>query len=69
MASSATPTQELPKNELVAAPEELRKRIIVSVLAIIGGFLACLVEGRPDLRIHAASHHQGADGAIILIRN
>jgi sec-independent protein translocase protein TatC len=40
MASSAT-SQELPKMSLLQHLEELRKRIIVSVLAVIGGFLAC----------------------------
>ena len=41
MASSATPTQELPKMSLLQHLEELRKRIIISVLAVIGGFLGC----------------------------
>jgi sec-independent protein translocase protein TatC len=41
MASSATPSQELPKMSLLQHLEELRKRIIISVLAIIGCFLAC----------------------------
>jgi sec-independent protein translocase protein TatC len=41
MASSATPTPELPKMSLLQHLEELRKRIIISVMAVIGGFLAC----------------------------
>jgi Twin arginine targeting (Tat) protein translocase TatC len=41
MAASATPSQELPKMSLLQHLEELRKRIIISVLAIIGCFLAC----------------------------
>src|SRR5207244_8578414 len=41
MVSSAIPSQELPKMSLLQHLEELRKRIIYSVLAIIGGFLAC----------------------------
>jgi sec-independent protein translocase protein TatC len=41
MASSATPSQELPKMSLLQHLEELRKRIIISALAIIGCFLAC----------------------------
>jgi sec-independent protein translocase protein TatC len=41
MASSATPSQELPKMSLLQHLEELRKRVIISVLAIIGCFLAC----------------------------
>jgi len=42
MAASATPSQELPKMSLLQHLEELRKRIIISALAIIGCFLACL---------------------------
>jgi sec-independent protein translocase protein TatC len=41
MAASATPSQELPKMSLLQHLEELRKRIIVSALAIVAGFLAC----------------------------
>ena len=41
MAASATPSQELPKMSLLQHLEELRKRIIISALAIIGCFLAC----------------------------
>jgi sec-independent protein translocase protein TatC len=41
MAASATPSQELPRMSLLQHLEELRKRIIISALAIIGCFLAC----------------------------
>ena len=64
MASSATPSQELPKMSLLQHLEELRKRIIISVLAILGGFLACwwkadVVYGymqRPITKALAAHH-------------
>jgi sec-independent protein translocase protein TatC len=41
MASSATPSQELPKMSLLQHLEELRKRVIISATAIIGCFLVC----------------------------
>jgi sec-independent protein translocase protein TatC len=41
MAASATASQELPRMSLLQHLEELRKRIIISALAIIGCFLAC----------------------------
>ena len=64
MASSTTPTQELPKMSLLQHLEELRKRIIISVLAVIGGFLACwwkadLIYGymqRPITKVLTAHH-------------
>lgn len=64
MASSATPSQELPKMSLLQHLEELRKRVIISAMAIIGCFLACwwkadLIYGymqRPITKVLTAHH-------------
>jgi sec-independent protein translocase protein TatC len=64
MAASASPSQELPKMSLLQHLEELRKRIVISAIAIIGCFLACwwkadLIYGymqRPITKVLTALH-------------
>ena len=49
--------EQMPTMGFLDHLEELRKRIVYSIIAIVVGFFACWGYRREHLRHHAASHH------------
>jgi sec-independent protein translocase protein TatC len=69
-AASLVPAQDTHSMPLMAHLEELRKRLIFSVLGVIVGFLACWsyadrIFGLVQQPLIRALHHHGLSGGLV----